>query len=102
VEGAIVARLPRHRGRSKKLATLLGPRIMHTGTMRYACVVFNRVVTPDGEGRIRQEAVTESPRGTAWVSGLFAVHEACRLELATPFDGDVGSKYIRTWQFMQS
>ena len=66
--------------------------------MNYQCQVCGDVVSPDQEGKIRFEGVTEAPKGKAWVWGPVVVHDGCRLQLVTPFDDRIGDGYVATWQ----
>jgi hypothetical protein len=68
--------------------------------MEYTCAVCHQGIEPDVRGKIRLEGVTHTKAPKAWVWGPVPVHEDCRLTLQTPYDDQVGTDYIRTWQKM--
>ena len=68
--------------------------------MKYVCAVCDRHIEPDPQGKVRLEGVTHRKAPKAWVWGPVPVHEDCRLTLQTPYDGEVGIDYVRTWQKM--
>jgi hypothetical protein len=64
----------------------------------HRCHVCQDAVEPDEAGKVRFEGITEAPKGKAWVWGPVAVHEQCRLDLATPYDDRIVDGYVATWQ----
>jgi hypothetical protein len=70
--------------------------------MTHICHVCNETITPDADGRIRVEGITEGANRKAWVWGPVTVHDACRLRLVTPYDDRLGNGYTATWETMQA
>ncbi len=62
------------------------------------CHVCHGEMAPDSVGKILWSGVTEAPKGKAWVWGPVPVHEACRLDLETPYDDRIGDGFILTWE----